>query len=310
MALLLWAAPAGADLCDNSKHFCGYTRGSSGRSSRSSNPSQGSTVRLNPSKVPVEKGFGIEAIYFDEAADFSLVRGMGRVGAGISPSNSEETFFGPPGIEREIDYLERQRARHRYSAQKYTAAGAVNLFNSKGNGFRHFSLNLGGLAKYNIKTEDIRPGGGVSGYWGPFTFGYSIYQDQAHVPAWKIPGADIVLEGERIDEYTVETLSGGIYFKNLILDYSTLTTRGDLESRTKLLTAGVFLWRALITASLRWEESNRYLYDRRLDALVEKRVKAKTFAGLQVRVLNPLMLGAFYNYYLMDEASVGATLFF
>src|SRR5262245_2124011 len=94
---------AKAELCDHSKHFCGYAPGSSGKGGGA--PTRGGKIRINPSAVPTEKGLGIEGIIF-EGVDLSLVKGMGRVGAGISPSASESTFFGPPALENPEDYLQ------------------------------------------------------------------------------------------------------------------------------------------------------------------------------------------------------------
>lgn len=295
-----------AQVCDASRRYCGDVRGG-GRSSRSASPSSGSAVRLNPSNVPVEKGFGIEGIYFDDAIDFSLVRGLGRVGAAISPSNSEETFFGPPGIELEDNYLERKQGKDRYESQKYTGAGAVNLLSSRGSGFKHFSLNLGLMGKYNKETEAIMPGGGLSGYWGPFSYGYSIYEDQTLLQSEPDFGVE---QSEYLYKYKVQTFSGGIYFKGFIFDYSVMKMDGELPSTVTLLTGSVLLKRAVITLSSRNEKSDRKAYNYETTQLEEKEEKTDLFGGLQFKILKPLMIGAFYNYYLHREISLGATLFF
>lgn len=88
------------------------------RTSSAGNPSFGNRININPSAIPTEDGTGLEGILYKGTVDFSLVRGTGRVGAAISPSNSEETFFGPPSIEFDSDYFERKLNSDKYQNQK------------------------------------------------------------------------------------------------------------------------------------------------------------------------------------------------
>ncbi|RYZ67520.1 MAG: hypothetical protein EOP09_10905, partial [Proteobacteria bacterium] len=151
-------------------------RSSSGRSS--GNPSSGGQIRINPAAVPTEKGFGIEGIYFSPEIDVSLVRGLGRVGAAISPSNSEETFFGPPGFEDSSMYLYRHVDLKKYPNQKYTLAAAGKLIDKYGSGDTQLNLNLGVMGKYNKFTTNVSPGLGLNGTFGPVSFGGSYYMDE------------------------------------------------------------------------------------------------------------------------------------
>lgn len=96
------------------------------------NPSYGNQIRLNPSAVPTEEGFGLEGILYRGEVDISLAKGTGRVGAAISPSNSEETFFGPPGIELDDDMYQRKYAADKFASNKVTLATAVNLIKKEG----------------------------------------------------------------------------------------------------------------------------------------------------------------------------------
>ena len=130
---------ARAALCDASKQFCGYWHGSS--SSSSGAPTQSSKINLNPSAVPIEKGVGAEVIYFDNSFDFALVKGLGRVGAAISPSNNEETFFGPPGIELPEDLQNRKSGKHKFPAQKWTLATSFGLIDNRSSGLERFETN-------------------------------------------------------------------------------------------------------------------------------------------------------------------------
>ena len=125
LGVIFYAPPARAELCNASERFCGYWTGPSHSRSGSGAPTRGSEVRLNPAAVPLEKSLGVEAIYYDNSVDLALVKGLGRVGAALSPSNSEETFFGPPGIELPADLLDRKQHQRKFPAQKLTLATAL-----------------------------------------------------------------------------------------------------------------------------------------------------------------------------------------
>ena len=157
-ALNALAASVGhAYLCDASKQFCGDKGGYSGGSGGA--PTRGSKIRLNPAVIPLDQSFGGEFLYFDNSVDFAIVKGLGRIGAAISPSNSEETFFGPPGVEVSSDFLTRHQEKHKYPSQKITLATAFGLLNNKRSGLSRFEINLGVMGKYNRKTEAANAGG-------------------------------------------------------------------------------------------------------------------------------------------------------
>lgn len=273
-------------------------------SNTSGSPSTGGKIRINPAAAPVEKGFGVEAITYKGTFDFALVKGLGRVGAAISPSNSEETFFGPPGIETNQDYLERQIARDKYKSEKYTLATAVNVFSNKKSGLKRFDINLGVMGKYNSQTKALTAGAGLSGVLGPLILGYARYKDETLLK-------DEVFASEQIVEYNVETMSAGLFLGSFILDYSVLRRLSDTHPSTVTLTTGTLLFKRFIfTAALRDEKSDRLVYDSDTQQLLNEDRRKELFGGVQVRALPYLLVGAFFNYYLMHEASFGATLFF
>lgn len=296
--------PAFAELCDHTKQYCGLSSGAT--SSAGGAPTRGSKIRINPSAVPLEKGLGLEFIYFDQSVDFALVQGLGRVGAAISPSNSEETFFGPPAIEISEAFLERKVGKHKLPAQKYTLATAIGLLTNKRAGLKRAELNLGVMGKYNILTKSVLPGGGISGVLGPFTFGYSAYKDQT-----LLDYEPYALELKQTVDSNVETYSIGAYLNSIAIDYSTLkeTTTGQPAIIT-VLTGTLLLKRSLITASLRTEKSDRPAFDFATQELIVMETKQEAFFGAQFIIANSLMLGVFYNYYLLRELSFGATVFF
>jgi hypothetical protein len=295
---------AGAELCDNSKHFCGYMHGAAPSSGA---PTHGSKLRINPSAVPTEKTLGLEGIYYSGSIDFALVKGLGRVGAAISPSNSDETFFGPPAIETSEDLFERKDDRRKYPQQKITLATAFNLFSNRSSGLKRFELNLGAMGKYNRRTHDVLPGGGVSGIAGPLTFGYSIYRDQTQLndaPADQEESRTIV-------NSNVQTYSVGVYLNSVALDYSFLRTQttDDDVSTVSVTTGTLMIQRTLTTLAVRQEKSDRLAYNYSTRTLEVKEKKNEIFGGFQFAITKHLMIGGFYNYYLLHEVSAGAILF-
>lgn len=223
-------------------------------------PSSGGKIRVNPAAAPVEKGFGVETITYKGTFDFAIVKGLGRVGAAISPSNSEETFFGPPGIETDYDYLNRQIEKDKYKSEKYTLATAVNVFSNKKSGLKRFDINLGVMGKYNSQTKAMSAGGGLSGVLGPLILGYARYRDETLLEYDYIP-APFSMAPETI-KYDVETMSAGLFLGSVILDYSILRRLSESHPSTVNLLTGTLLYKRLIlTLAHRTEESERLVYD-------------------------------------------------
>lgn len=279
-----------------------YCFGSGQRRSVSAAPSTTSRINLNPSAVPTQKSFGIEVIGYKGEGDLGIVRGFGRVGAALTPSNSEETFFGAPGFELDNELLARKIDAQKYKNQKYTLATAFNLF-EKGSGLRQASLNLGLLAKYNSITKATTPGGGLSGILGPFIFGYSVYRDETLISS-SDPLATAKVQS------IVETYSVGVYLNSLILDYSTLRIQNTEVLFVDLLTMSLFVKKFIFSASQRIENSNRAGYNFRAKELEYEQKQVEYFYGIQYRVTPNILIGGLYNYYLLREASVTGTILF
>lgn len=286
--------------------FAGCGKG--GGRANSGNPSNGSQLRLNPSAVPTEKGFGIEGILFRTNVDVSLVRGLGRVGAAISPANSEETFFGPPGLEIPEELLERKQKEEKYTSQKITLAGAFDLIKRKNSGIKSYGLKWGLMGKYNQKTKNVSPGGGLQGLLGPFNFGASVYNDETQFDL-----SPYGLSMEHVEKYQVQTSNIGLSLSSLLIDYSQLrleTLENHDISNVRLLTASLFWKKLLFTVSKRTEDSERPAYNFETKSLEEKRIKEEYFGGIQVYATKHFVFGALYNYYLFREYSATLTFFF
>lgn len=246
-------------------------------------------------------------MYYDGDADYALVRGLGRVGAAVSPSNGEETFFGPMGFEETTEYFERMIESEKYESQKITLAGAVGLWGNKKAGMRRLQVNLGIIGKYNKESEDLYPGGGISLVAGPLTLGYSYSKDNFYL------AGDPTTELDDFNfKYDVETLSAGIFLNSIAIDYSHMRVHipnSDMSNIT-LLTGSLLLPRSILTLSSRHESSERPQFDYKAKALSWEREKFETFGGVQFSATKVLMIGLFHNYYLLRELSIGMTLFF
>lgn len=301
LLILLSSATANAELCDASKKFCGYFKGSG---SSTGAPIRGGKIKINPAAVPVEKGTGIEAIFFD-GVDFSLVKGFGRVGAGISMSNSEDTFFGAPGIELPENSLRRHKNFKKYDSKKYALATAFKVYGNKKSGMKQFETNLGLMGKYNTLTKSILGGMGVSGKAGFFTYGYSVYRDET-----KLDYGIYNINNDATTQFFVETASIGIFLHSVALDYALLRQVTNDTWTTKVITASLLLKRAIFTLASREEISSRPAYNYRGQYLEGKEKKKDIFLGAQVNMGKYLLAGLFYNYYTLHELSLGATVFF
>lgn len=287
------------------ENYCGK-----GRSTRSpsAQPSRTSRININPSAVPTEKGFGIEVIGFKDSGDLGIVRGLGRVGAAISPSNSEETFFGAPGFEFYPEYLERKVERNKYRQQKYTFATAVNLWDRKASGLKAGSLNIGLMAKYNERTQATTPGGGLTGVLGPFSFGYSVYRDETLLEY--TDSFDSTYNFATKIQSIIETYTIGMYLNSVILDYSSLRLQNTEVLTVELTTFSLLVQRWILSASQRKEKSSRLAFNFRTELLEPEFEKVEYFYSAQFKVTPNIMLGALYNYYLLREFAVSATILF
>lgn len=289
-------------------YFKGNCSGS--RSSSLNNPSTGNQVRINPSTVPTNEGFGLEGLFYKSEVDVSLVRGTGRIGAAISPSNSEETFFGPPGFELDLEYLNRKQEARKLPNQKINLSTAINLVNRQGTGLESYSLNFGLMAKYNKLTSAVNPGAGISATWRALSIGGSIYNDEtrleeiAFYPAY----TDLMTL-----KYQVQTYNVGLFLNSLILDYSHLRLTADEllnPYEVSIISASLLVKSLIFTAARRSETSDRPMYNFETKLLETQQVKDDYFGGVQYRVTKNFMFGVFYNYYLLHEGSFSATLLF
>lgn len=296
---------AQAKICNPTKEKCWLKGG--GSSSSPAYPSRNAAIKINPTAVPTAKSWGGELLYY-ESVDFAIVKGTGRIGAAISPSNGEETFFGGLGFEEEDVRLERLRDGKKFKSEKYALAAAFDLYSNRGSGLKKMGLTLGLLGKYNSATKSILPGAGLSAALGPLAVGYAAAMDD------RLSATPSPLTGEREKlKYNTETMSAGINLSSVVIDYSHMRIHLEEErefATISLLTGSLLLNRWILTLAARRESSPRLAYNFDTKEYEEKLDKDETFGGVQFAPTKVLLLGIFHNYYLMREVSLGATLFF
>lgn len=283
---------------------------SGARSGSTGNPSTGNQIRINPSAVPTQKGFGLEGIYFNSETDFSIVQGIGRIGAAVSPSNSDETFFGTPGLEITENLLDRKINDKKYPNQKINLATAMVLTEKNRTLFKSYALKLGVMAKYNRLTKNVNLGAGLSGLLGPLTFGYSNYNDESLL--------DYGLEGSdptEIAKYRVQTYSVGVSVNSFLLDVSQLRyvdPQYDFaeESSVRIITLSFNYKKFIFTVSDRVENSYRPVYNYETKMLEEQFTKKDSFQAIQYIASKHVTVGLLHNYYLLRELALTATVFF
>lgn len=272
--------------------------------------STSSRTQINPSAVPIEEGLGLEGIFYKSSVDLTVVRGTGRLGAAISPSNTEGTFFGPPAVEIPESFRDRKEDRNKYENQKYTLAAAAEIFNNKASGLKKFTLRLGLMAKYNKATSNISPGGGVTVTTGPLALYYAANDDQTLLDSTRYYGPGVP---DELIRYQNQIYGASLFLNSLIFDYSHLSSLKEFAVKpmtVELYTASLTVKKFILTASYRREDSEDPAYDFATRTLKNERIKAEYFGGIQFMATKHIMLGALYNYYLLREYSASLTLFF
>ena len=299
---LLFIALSALASVDTSGFLCNKDNSCGSRgfiTEHSTGPSKSDSIKINPAAVPVEEVTGIESIIYNGSYDVGLVKGLGRVGAAISPSNSDETFFGPPAAEYPTDFYDRMITRSKLNSGKYTAAAAVSLLSKSGSGLRNLHLQLGVMGRYESFSHHVKPGVGLQGIAGPLYAGASYLQDE-----------------DRLDEITwlntvLQTWSVGLSLDSVNLDYSVVDVTGDFVARATVITAAVFVDRFILTLARRTTSSEqKSFYDYSTHVLTPVTSQSDYFGGVQIKATSFLIVGLFYNYYLLHETSLGATLFF
>ena len=280
------------DNCNNSKRALS-------RSNSASFPNTTSAALNNPAAVAMDRGFGIESVFYKQVGRTGIVTGTGRVGAAISTASAQETFFNHYSLETPTDRRARLLTNDVYEPDNTAIALATNVFGSKNS--RGLRMDIGGIYRHNGQRNSSYGGAGVSlGYRQMINVGYSKYRDVLYN------------EDELIDiGVEVENQIAGIKLANLALDYLVITTKFDNElideSVIKILSASLFYQRWIFTYGKRQEESFREIYKNQVFETPE--VKHDGFLGVQYAIGDHFILGLYQNYYLLNEVSAGIAFF-
>ncbi|RYZ93608.1 MAG: hypothetical protein EOP06_00125 [Proteobacteria bacterium] len=259
----------------------------------------------NPAAVSTSRAIGIGAVYYKIRPSYVLVSGTGQIGAAISPSNGDDTFFGSPSFETEVDYLRRQKESLPFAQQKFVLGVAYAVVDNELSGYRRFQITLGAVGRYIVDAKAVTPGGGLALAAGPLVLAAAASLDETKLSADGSTPSMIL-------KNTTLSYNGNITVGSMTLDYTRLILTPELakELSVDLANASLSIKGFLISAAYRVEKSDRKVFEKESLTLRPRFRKEKIFGGVQIPILPFSQLGVFYNYYLLDEFSVGLTIFF
>jgi hypothetical protein len=248
------------------------------------------------------KGVGLETLVYGDL-DFSIVSGSGRIGAGLSASNSDETFFGNSAKESTTDYQNRKRAGEKYSIDKYSLSVGASLMGKKKKKSL-FDLSAGFIAKYNDERSKFLPGASLSGSFWLISFGFSYLKDDGY--------RDPVVYNNLSKEYynyDVLVYSAGLSLPYINYDYTYFVNDSPASHRVAIHSVAMFYKSYIFSFGRKKEESDRLHYNEDSKTFTESASIYDTFYGVQYRHRKRFMLGVYHNYYLVNDITLGLTIF-
>lgn len=286
------------------------------RSSAKSLPSTTTAAQFNPANVSHDRGIGIEGFYQSHnSISGGIITGTGRTGAAMVSTNAENSFFGNRIVELDPDYLKRRVEKKQYDSKKYSLAIGAALIKKQKVG-----LDVGLMMKYNTDIKNVNYGGGVSLSLGFLTFGASMYKDdlflvfdQKYDYRTERPYFLNFNQNTYQESFDVYTYSAGFKMKNLYLDWVSINTNYNFyQDEVKIhLYSIAYLWKKFfINVAKRKEETSFLKYDKDLSQLVAKREDNTHYGSIQYSLTNYAIIGAHYNYFLLNEFSASLALFF
>lgn len=289
------------------------------RSSSLSLPSMATASNFNPANIVLDKGFGIESvIQKGDSPSFNIITGTGKTGAALISPSIENSFFSNQVPELEGNLLNREQNNQRYKSGKLNFGLARNLLGKAQNMVSGLVLDGGLMLKRNPSVGKINPGLGFSGRMGPFSFGASFYYDDVMLnlennvnPYTNQQYSQIFGSNTYQEKFLVENYSLGTKFKGFSFDLAIIKTQYDFyaqNNRVYLYSASYTQGSFMANFSSRQEFSNRLSYQG--GNLIEKRKKEEVFYGAQYAVFKKLILGLNYNYYMLSDTTLMATIFF
>lgn len=304
---------------------CNNSKRSLSRSAGASLPTVNSAAFNNPAAISLSKGLGIESIHHNGKAQLGIITGTGRIGAAISNSPNDGSFFGNYAIESSNQFRQRAIALDKFEPKKLILAGAFNAFG--GDSKSGLQGDIGVIyRRHTALDKDYFGGGFILSFNQVISFGMSTYKDVHYVELSGKTDYYVDQLGGKTQviypvnptiynyetEYTVNSSVMGIKFSKLALDNIKFLTVSDDISLDKttvdIYNLSYFHNTWIFSYGRRFEISNKEVYDD-FSFKVQKD-KSDTFLGAQYAMTNGLLVGGFFNYYLFGEVSLGLTYFF
>lgn len=270
------------------------------RASAQSLPSPIVAGEINPANVSQDKGLGLETIYHPKnPLVLSFVTGTGKIGGAIISSSMENSFFG--NRVPEMKETERREQDEHFRSNKTNIGTSFALFKN-----RKFGADLGLMGKYHSDAKKFDPGAGLSIRLGILNLGAAFYKDTLVLKASGNPDYQ--------ESFNVQTLTAGLRYKNLFLDYGLIQSNYELEglgdSRITLISAAYVWDRFMLNLAHRNENSKFLKYNYEKKELEEKESCSEFYGGVQYAINRFVVLGVQYNYFLMRDTSFSAVVFF
>lgn len=301
-SLFLWvnvASSATNDLCDilKIKNCKGVTK-QLRRSSSSTIPSTTTAVSFNPANVSFDKGLGLDTVYQSgNPLLFGLTTGTGKMGGALINGSIENSFFGNRVPELDRERFDREEEEKQYRNNKISIGIGGRLFSN-----RNFGLDAGVILKKHPLISQVNPGFGVSARLWKLSLGASAYRDNFYIDQ----GTGTSLK----EEFTVRTFTSGTRIGNFGFDYGVIFSSLNFYKTPTDITiysGSYHVNNFLFNVAYRKEHSQAPEYT---GGLLEANVKKDDFfLATQYSINSNVILGISYNYFLLREFSLAATLF-
>lgn len=285
-----------ARLCDTYKWMaCPDAFGASRSTTNTSAPLNSAAAPVNPASMSTKRGFGVEALKFKHWYDVSVISGTGVIGSAIGFSNQENTFFGGHTPETSEQKLDREEYDKKFKSPKLT--GIIAFSPIRGKNENSFKLNVGLIGKYNQESKRYHYGAGASASFMMLSVGAARFRDDYQN-----------VLNENVDQHYVNSYTFGVKFSSLAVDWTYFKNHTALPARIRYLTATFFTKRFMFTYGARNADVGK------VSSLIsgyptETEKVLDTFLGVQYLINKQIIIGAFANYYLLDELSLGLTIF-
>lgn len=304
------------DICDiiQIKNCRGVTK-QMRRNTFQTAPTTSTAASFNPANVSFDRGMGLEVLYQPKnPLLYSVISGTGKMGGALISGSLDNSFFGNRIPELKEEIVSRSEDDKQYKNKKFSAVIGGKLFAQK-----NYGLDVGVIVKRHSEIKDINVGGGLSGRFYFLHFGISAYKDDAWLDLTKInsstglPYSSEFGKESYEESFTVQTYTVGTRIKGFAFDFGKINSKldffGNKPTEISLYSASYVHGNFLLTAAMRKEHSEAPVYDEDTKSFKFEEDKNELYYGLQYSVNQHIIFGLNYNYFLLKEYSVSATLF-